>query len=423
MNDSHDELVAVLRPDAFTEDAYRRRREADLARALRPSRAEERSIRRISHRLRRFPMPRPFALIATTAVAGLAAAAIVVPGAFSGDASRGIAPVVGSQTPPAAGAQNLDARSFLLAAAVISEREPDSGRYWYSRVRRFSSVRFLGEGGEKILAVESELSSKLMELVDDPEKSTALVEEYRRKVGRMVEEAKVPFSAGIAMMTEIWQARDPNAYSRHTIEPDKIEFASPEDERKWKEMGSPSLGDLNEKSRTEDLRNLHDYNDKRGIDVQLRMPTDKDALERWLRDAYEREQRPDGTQSPAVFRKTPFTLWVWREAEMLLARPLTSGTRAAFYRVLAEQPGITSLGTVTDPLGRTGTALAMTGFDPWVARELDLGEQVELRMIIDPVTAKLLSSEVRPQGASAPTDRMIFESIGWVDAFDEYPKG
>jgi hypothetical protein len=54
-----------------------------------------------------------------------------------------------------------------------------------------------------------------------------------------------------------------------------------------------------------------------------------------------------------------FTIYVWTTAQDLLAGPITPGTKAALYRVLAAQRGIRSVGEVKDALGRTGVALAM----------------------------------------------------------------
>ena len=49
----------------------------------------------------------------------------------------------------------------------------------------------------------------------------------------------------------------------------------------------------------------------------------------------------------------------------LMYTPVTPEVQAAAFRVLAATPGITAVGTVTDPLGRTGT-----GFDAALPKEV-----------------------------------------------------
>ncbi len=49
---------------------------------------------------------------------------------------------------------------------------------------------------------------------------------------------------------------------------------------------------------------------------------------------------------------------IWAEAVMLLGDPISPQARAATLRVMAALPGVRMLGLMTDPLGRTGYALA-----------------------------------------------------------------
>ena len=81
---------------------------------------------------------------------------------------------------------------------------------------------------------------------------------------------------------------------------------------------------------------------------------------------------------------------IWAEAVMLLQDPVSSQGRAATFRVMAGLPGVRTLGLMTDPLGRTGYALAPAGQDP----NADPQDFNPLRVIlIDPQTGSLLATE------------------------------
>ncbi len=65
----------------------------------------------------------------------------------------------------------------------------------------------------------------------------------------------------------------------------------------------------------------------------------------------------------------------------LAQTPAPTGVRAALYRVLASTPGIRLVGRLTDSVGRTGVALAVT-----------LAGAIQLELIIDPSTGDLLQT-------------------------------
>jgi hypothetical protein len=109
-----------------------------------------------------------------------------------------------------------------------------------------------------------------------------------------------------------------------------------------------------------------------------RLPTTPAALQRRLLRVAER----DGARTPAEKAQ-----WLWVETpNMLVEWPLTPRTRTAAYRMLARLPGIRPIGRVTDPLGRTGVAVARTGHD----REFGI---VETQFIFDPDTSAFLASQ------------------------------
>ncbi|MGV9851139.1 hypothetical protein ACWDWU_20575 [Streptomyces sp. NPDC003442] len=78
---------------------------------------------------------------------------------------------------------------------------------------------------------------------------------------------------------------------------------------------------------------------------------------------------------------------MWRQAAGLIGLPVRPAVRAAAYRVIADLPGIRSLGEVTDPLGRAGAGFAL----PATARP-DYGT-ARSELIVDPATGALLSDQ------------------------------
>ncbi|HEY4459445.1 MAG TPA: CU044_5270 family protein [Pseudonocardiaceae bacterium] len=112
--------------------------------------------------------------------------------------------------------------------------------------------------------------------------------------------------------------------------------------------------------------------------------------------------------------------WMFTQVSGLITLPVSNGTRAAAYRVLADLPGITSLGTVTDPLGRTGVAVALPPTEAG-----DLGKQQQ-QLVVDPGTNTILSQQtvlVSPSplaidaGLKAGTilNYTATTHIGWTD--------
>jgi hypothetical protein len=85
---------------------------------------------------------------------------------------------------------------------------------------------------------------------------------------------------------------------------------------------------------------------------------------------------------------------------LLYQVPVTQQARAAAYGVLADLPGVRSLGTVTDPLGRTGVAFTITSNDTVPEQRANSGGPMQDRIVVDPDTGQPLSYESR---ALAPT--------------------
>ncbi|MER6512603.1 CU044_5270 family protein [Nonomuraea sp. NPDC001636] len=319
---------------------------------------------------------------ATRAAAGalLASAAAVVilggtgigPGVGPGVGTAGAPPSAGPAGTPASseGArQALDARSVLLAAAESARHGPAAaGRYWHVRARTTEPVR-------------------------QPQAKNP------------------PFAARVTHTQDTWYAARPGAPSRTVTGQDpKVTFASPEDEARWRRLGSPDLSG-GKPSSNDYAMQLHFLIGSHRYTLRqlLALPADEERLAGLLRRLFDEERSGDWWPG-----RPTFTSYVWTTAQDLLAGPISPGTRSSLYRLLAGQPAIRSLGEVTDPLGRTGVALTLT--------PPGSGEGAgESRLVVDVATARLLAYELRSPGRSEPLIRTTYEQTGWVDRLGARP--
>ncbi|MEU5939678.1 CU044_5270 family protein [Micromonospora sp. NPDC047548] len=106
------------------------------------------------------------------------------------------------------------------------------------------------------------------------------------------------------------------------------------------------------------------------------VPTEPAALKAWLLKRLKASE---------VQEATNYSLF-WSARTLIFDLPVSPQVRAAAYRMLADVPGVTSLGEVTDQRGRAGMAV---GF----ARKGDGGHWSQARLIIDPHTGQALASE------------------------------
>lgn len=384
--------------------------------------------------------------IAGTAVAGLAAALIIIPGTAPVGTSPYRRPA--ATAPEATG--HLAARNFLLAAAESAAREPaeDSrGRYLYVRTLTVSSPDDAKSAesekayGDLWMKLSNEVSKKAFDLESEgreaeikslAEKFRQDMREYRKKNG-LDDQQKPPYSVKRTWFDEKWSPRNlDGSIGRITygIDP-KVTFASPADEQKWKDLGSPDLG-LPKKPKIQDMNmqtaavGVCDPIDECG-----NLPTTKEEMAKWLRKDFAKRW---GMQWGI---KLSFSEYLSAGAMYLNQIPLSPGARAAFLQVLADQPEITSLGKVTDPLGRTGVVLALTYTSNDSIPDL-FGRTVQSRFLFAEGSAKLLASDnsylqipvsptLQPKKTiSADEDWSDWEinaNTGWVDKLGERPKG
>lgn len=113
------------------------------------------------------------------------------------------------------------------------------------------------------------------------------------------------------------------------------------------------------------------------------------------------------------------TAWLWQTGTgMITDMPLSPAQRAAAYRMLAGLHGVRSLGTVTDPAGRHGTAVELTSPTGAAGTEASV-------LIVNPGTGLPLATEVQVVRAAGLTTGLrpgtlasyeIIRFAGWSDA-------
>jgi hypothetical protein len=91
-------------------------------------------------------------------------------------------------------------------------------------------------------------------------------------------------------------------------------------------------------------------------------------------------RRAARAQSPHDVREDMFGVY----DQLLKWDPINPQVRAAVFRDLAALPGVRSVGPVTDPLGRSGYGIELTGTGPGAQREI---------LVIAPGTGRLLADE------------------------------
>jgi hypothetical protein len=194
----------------------------------------------------------------------------------------------------------------------------------------------------------------------------------------------------------------------------KVSFPTKNDEAAWRAAGSPNLVHPAERKRTVKDRAWTSeqfiIGDSPASQEDLRkLPVNAQSLDAELRRRYAVDNK--GTNGKPETQ--PYPSYVWTVAQDLLVAPVTPGTKAALYRLLAEQPGVRSSGTVTDQPGRKGVAVERTEHG------------TTSRLVIDPLTADLLASQSNESSVgnvgNAPGVALTYKAMGWVDSLKALP--
>jgi hypothetical protein len=158
--------------------------------------------------------------------------------------------------------------------------------------------------------------------------------------------ASETFSVWQPTTTETWVAADGSGRVRTKSEP--IEWPGPRDRQRWKEAGSPELGKPVQSS---DERFGPGEFDGRSSESKLppvqSLPADAEELETIFRE----EAARSSASVPADVKLFEYT------ASVLLNPGASPEQRSALYELAASLDGVGLERGVSDPIGRTGTAV------------------------------------------------------------------
>lgn len=359
-------VVADLQPaslDRLADEGYARRRDADLARLTAgPAWPAKRGLAKRGR-------------VLTVSLVGVAAAAVAVTLTVTTSPSPSDGPVSAHAS--------LDARTVLLASAHAAGQAPAvTGTFWYVRERDFEPA-----------APQAEQKSR------------------GKSPQKVAKPTGLSFGAFFAATQETWFG--PSATRTIVNEDLAFNFASPADKARWQAAGSPKLsnpaGRFGNSGPVTSNYDFGGYSYRIGaLQVSLvkagKLPTTAAGLGSLLRrqwDNLSAEQKAATTG----FAKPTYPLYLFQVAGALLTGPVTPGTRAAVYELLASQPGLTVAAHVTDPLGRAGTAV---------------GDGAGDYLVIDPATATVLAQTTYPvhQGHAIPPTAggtEAYEAMGWTN--------
>jgi len=211
-------------------------------------------------------------------------------------------------------------------------------------------------------------------------------------------------SALVTKERSIWTSTERSGRLEERVVATK--FATDADEQKWEALGKPSLAATpasgGQPIPIEPIRQYRLGGIPLTREQMLDFPTDPQAIyERLRAEVGSRGSSPDGE----VFTEL---------GDALRESPAPAALRGALYRTLALVPGIQLVGTVTDSIGRTGTAVSFT----------EVGVRKEL--IFDPATSELLAEReilVDPRAAelNLPAGTVIGDSTYLQRAVTDQP--
>jgi hypothetical protein len=380
MNLTEDPLrvVADLRPashDGLADEAYARNRAVDLARALGESgdTARPSGLRVLTGSRRGRILASAGAGLVAAAVA--AAVVITVPSSHGHPALSASGGGTSTVVNGSGGGQGI----LLTVAHTAAALPAATGTYWYVKERDFEPTTFRKPGKR---LVKGEPASK------DP-----------------------GFDASYAATEESWTG----ASRTRTIVNENLafNFSSATGKAKWKAAGEPPLVNPSGKSgftgpvTSNYAFGGYSYNAgtiKVSIATARKLPTTPGKLNALLLGQW-KSMSPAQQQAAVGLLKPTYAEYVFEVAGALLTGPVTPGTKAAVFGLLAKQPGLSVAKDVTDPLGRVGIAV---------------GTDSVGYLVIDPITADVLDLTSAPVRARAtiPATRFGTEaylSLNWTN--------
>lgn len=284
---------------------------------------------------------------------GLTATAAAVTGAVV--LSSGAGPRAPDPGHDPAAAQPMSAKTVLLTAAEHAETAPTKGRYWH--VLRIQSSSYHDARGDFWI------------------------------LGRQL----------------IGQWSRPDGTSWHGYRGLGAVPATEKDAPAFKRAGSPDPNPISPMLDRDTGTGTFPVCDGQMTFKQVQaLPTDPGKLRVALRRVVPANHPTRGRTADEVVRTCV--------SDALSSIPAPPKVRAAAFRLLADMPGVTSLGAVTDERGRKGVGLRLQ--NPGGGADT---------VIIDPATSFVLSTSLTAPNIPGKLDKELYLKAGWTNSDPEIP--
>ncbi|MBQ0905442.1 CU044_5270 family protein [Micromonospora sp. U21] len=322
-----------------------------------------------------------------TGLVGAAAAGVLAVTMLSAPpgGQTGTPPLAGGQ-PGAAdsaigGVTPVTARDILLAAATRAEQAPaESGKYWHVKTLDVFGPQRVGTDSDGYWMLRRSVNESWD--ASDPRETSWT---GRRELGIR------PYSAADE---QAWRAAgSPTEWTLDTDSPNKLVLST-----------RPGEGTLTRD--TEAPRYLEDLG-QLSLEQVRQLPDEQGALRVWVTSRIQKEM------GVAAGSTASNQLLFGFLSRMLLDTPAPPKVRAAAFRILADIPGVRSLGTVKDESGRSGQGVEHSD------------NSTTVRLIVDPSTHRLLGTKTSstPKHATAPAKESgtVVLTAEWSDAAQQLP--
>ncbi|MGW1062023.1 CU044_5270 family protein [Micromonospora rubida] len=322
-----------------------------------------------------------------TGVVGAAAAGVLAVSVISAPpGARTDSPPLASGQPGAVdsaigGVTPVAARDILLAAATRAEQAPaETGTYWHVKTLDVVGPQRVGTGGDGYWVLGRTVNESW-----DASNPAADSWTGRREVGVR------PSSAADE---QAWRAAgSPTEWTIDTDGPSKVVLST-----------RPGEGTLSRD--TDAPRYLEDLG-RLSLGQVRQLPDEEGALRAWV------SSRIQTDMGFAPGSRDGNRLLFGFLGRMLLDTPAPPKVRAAAFRILADIPGVRSLGTVKDESGRSGQGVEFRD------------DSTTVRLIVDPSTHRLLGEKTTstPKGLKAPAKQSstVVLTAEWSDAAPQAP--
>jgi hypothetical protein len=292
------------------------------------------------------------------------------------------------------GVPPVAARDILLAAATRAEQAPaETGKYWHVKTLDVYGPQRFGTGGDAYWMLHRTVNESW-----DASSPTEDSWTGRRELG---------MRPATAADEQAWRAAGaPTEWTLDTGGPGKLVLSTQPGEGTLRRDIMASCRACPTTAAAprylEDLGPL-------SLEQVRQLPDERGALRAWVSSRIQTEM---GYAAGSTMNDQLLFGFLSR---MLLDTPAPPKVRAAAFRILADIPGVRSLGTVEDESGRSGQGVEFRFHDAITTE----------RLIVDPSTHRLLGKKTSstPKGSKVPGKQSstVVLTAQWSDAAPQPP--